>query len=89
VTSHVTREFVNCFNRLPKRIQAQSRKKYKLWSQDPSHPSLQFKRVHQKPIYSVRIAIGWRVLGTLADEDTMLWFWIGPHSTYDRLLRQL
>jgi hypothetical protein len=56
---------------------------------DPSHPSLQFKRVHAKePIYSVRIGLGWRAVGVRSD-DTVVWFWIGSHAEYDKLLSGL
>ena len=45
-----------------------------------------FKKVHHHlPIYSVRIDLDWRAVGTLR-EDTVVWFWIGPHSEYEKLL---
>ena len=40
------------------------------------------------PIYSVRISGNYRALGRLRD-GTMYWFWIGPHSEYDQILKQL
>jgi hypothetical protein len=56
---------------------------------DSSHPSLQFKRVHaSEPIYSVRAGLGWRAVGVRSD-DAMVWFWIGSHAEYDRLLSGL
>ncbi|MGH9395588.1 MAG: hypothetical protein ACRD18_01885 [Terriglobia bacterium] len=36
-----------------------------------------------KPIYSVRISLGWRAIG-IRKEDTMIWYWIGSH--YDNLI---
>jgi hypothetical protein len=60
-----------------------------LWSANPDHPSLRFKKVHVKlPIYSVRIDIDWRAVGVL-EGDTVVWFWIGPHAEYEQLLRVL
>jgi hypothetical protein len=57
-----------------------------LFSSDPSHPGLQFKKVHAKrPIYSVRIGLGYRALGT-KDGDDIVWFWIGSHADYDKLI---
>ena len=57
-----------------------ARKAFRLWRQDPSHPSLHFKRVHSRePVYSVRVSLGWRVLG-LHEGDAMDWFWIGSHA---------
>jgi hypothetical protein len=60
-----------------------------LWSGNPDHPSLRFKKVHVKlPIYSVRIDIDWRAVGLL-EGDTVVWFWIGSHAEYEQLLRVL
>jgi hypothetical protein len=88
VNSELTDDFLACFQRLPERIRRQARKAYKTWKTNPQHPGIDFKRVGKRsPIYSVRVGIGWRALGVRQDE-TMLRFWIGPHSEYDRLLRQ-
>ena len=84
--SRLNVEFLECFRRLPDEVKELARKNYKLWIADHAHPSLQFKRVGmKKPIYSVRIGIGWRALGLL-DGDTITWFWIGSHAEYDRLV---
>ena len=40
------------------------------------------------PIYSVRVSIGWRAVGII-DADTIVWFWIGSHGDYDKLLASL
>lgn len=61
MTSHTTARFRKAFKRLPKQIQRQAREAYKLFRQDPYHPSLRFKRVHPtRPIYSVRISVDYR-----------------------------
>jgi hypothetical protein len=89
LTSHLTRNFITCFQRLPKRVRESARRNYKLWHQDPNHPSLQFKKVGRKQdAYSVRVGIGWRALG-VREGDTILWFWIGSHAEYSQLLKQL
>jgi hypothetical protein len=89
VNSHLTEDFVGRFRRLPRRIQDLARKNYRLWKRDPTHPSLDFKRVSQRsPIFSVRVGIGWRAVG-VKREDAMIWFWIGSHAEYNHLLRQL
>jgi len=89
LTSRVTEDFLAGFAALPDAIKSQARRAYQLWRQNPSHPSLRFKRVHVKePIYSVRVGLGWRVLGLMEDE-AITWFWIGSHADYDRLLKQL
>ena len=39
-------------------------------------------------IYSVRIGKGYRAVGQ-RDKKGILWFWIGSHAEYDKLLSQL
>lgn len=86
MNSQITREFREMFGQLPEAVQQTARKNYKLWKDNPAHPSLQFKRVHSREaLYSVRIGIGWRVLG-LVERDTITWFWIGSHDQYDKLI---
>lgn len=88
MNSRITDDFRDTFGDLPESVREVARKNYKLWLQNPAHPGLQFKRVHNtEPLYSVRVGRGWRVLGLLdAATDTMTWFWIGSHDEYDRLI---
>ena len=73
----------------PASVQAKAQSVYRLWSENPAHPSLRFKKVHNTlPIYSVRIDLDWRALGVLK-QGVVIWFWIGPHSEYERLLPKL
>ena len=44
---------------------------------------LRFKKVGR--LWSVRISRGYRALGLFKD-DTIHWFWIGPHDEYERIL---
>lgn len=89
MTSRTTKRFRKALQELPPRIQRQAKEAYDLWKQDPHHRSLQFKRVHPtKPIYSVRVAIGWRAVG-VRNGDVMIWYWIGSHAAYDKLISQL
>lgn len=86
MTSQTTDDFRRLFRSLPDDVREKARKAYQLWSNDPSHPGLRFKRIHgSEPIYSVRIGRGWRVLGLLQG-DMMTWFWIGSHADYDKLI---
>jgi hypothetical protein len=88
VNSQLNEDFLACFGRLSEAAKSQSRKSYRLWKQNPAHPSLQFKRVHRvEEIYSCRISKGWRALGLLQG-DTITWFWIGPHAEYESILKQ-
>ncbi len=89
MTSQLTDDFHKFSRNLPNRIQQQARKNYKRWKQNPFHPSLEFKQVHQvKPIYSVRVSIGWRALG-LKQGNKVTWFWIGSHADYNKLIAKL
>jgi hypothetical protein len=64
--------------RLPEHIQRRAREAYR-----------RFKQVHAtQPIYAARVGLGHRALAIIEGE-TVVWFWIGPHSEYDRLLRAL
>jgi hypothetical protein len=86
--SEALAEFWNCFDALPPGIRERAREAFTLWQRDARHPSLHFKRVHRtKPLYSVRIGERWRALGYLRD-DRMVWFWIGAHAEYDKIIRR-
>ena len=87
--SHLTDSFRKAFAKLPDQVQATARKNYLLWRENPSHPSLEFKKAHtRRPIYSVRIGMGWRALG-IVEGERIAWFWIGSHNDYDNLLSRL
>lgn len=84
--SRTTQRFRSCFGQLPRDIQQRAREVYFRFRANPLHPSLRFKRVHDvQPIYSVRISLEYRALG-LRDGEDMIWFWIGHHDEYERLL---
>ncbi len=87
--SKTTEKYRSLLGAAPKSTQAKVRAAYRLWAADPHHPSLRFKKVHTtRPIYSVRVDLDWRVLGLL-QEGTMVWFWVGPHSEYEKLLSRI
>ena len=87
--SHTTKRFRTAFQKLPKKIQVKAKKVYKIWKENPEYPSLWFKKVHStKPIYSVRIDLDYRAIGIMTG-DTVVWFWIGSHSDYNRLLKEI
>jgi hypothetical protein len=89
VQSRTTAEFRALLAAAPSAIQAKAQNAYHRWSENPAHPSLRFKKVHDKlPVYAVRIDLDWRAVGVLKD-GTVIWFWIGPHSEYERLLARL
>lgn len=87
--SRTTPAFRNALAGLPAEIQERARKAFELFSQDPGHPSLQFKKVHtERPIYSARITRDYRALAIRRD-DHWIWFWIGSHADYEELLKRL
>ena len=84
--SQTTKSFWKRYWALPPEIRQKARQTYKLWRDNPSHPSLFFKRVKEsQPLYSIRIGLAYRTLGLLK-ADTVTWFWIGTHNEYDRLI---
>ena len=84
--SRTTKRFRNAFAELPPPVQRQARAAYTHFRRDPAHPSLNFKQVHAiRPIYSARVSRGYRALAERRG-DEWIWFWIGSHAEYDRLL---
>lgn len=83
MNSSLTANFRKGFARLPAEIQAVAAKNFRLWSQDPQHPSLQFKPVGE--FWSVRVGMAYRALGRIRG-DRIYWIWIGHHSVYDRMV---
>ena len=89
MNSHITKDFRELFAELPDSIQRRARRAYRRFIDDPGYPGLNFKRVlSDPPIYSVRISQDYRALGVVEGED-VIWFWIGSHQDYDKLLSQL
>jgi len=85
VTSQANERFWAVFRELPERVQRTARRAYRIFLRDPFHPSLQFKRVHPtRPVFSARVGLGYRALALREGEH--VWFWIGSHADYDRLV---
>lgn len=80
-------EFWDCLEHLPPQVQKIARKNFKLWQRSPTLKSLEFKKI-KGDLWSVRAGSGFRALATF-DDGRYLWFWIGTHDKYERLLRQL
>ncbi len=89
MNSRATPRFWAAYEGLPEAVREAARKTYRLFRENPSHPSLQFKKIHARdPIYSVRVTLGYRAVGLL-EGDQVTWFWIGSHADYDRLVKSL
>lgn len=80
---HATPDFWTAYDTLPAHIRQLADDNYALLKQNPRHPSLHFKRIG--PYRSVRVGLNFRALGVDADGD-IVWFWIGSHADYDRLV---
>jgi hypothetical protein len=69
---------------LPDGVKQEAKAAYRLFRNNPAHPSLRFKKLEgEDHIYSVRIGAGYRALGAMKG-NRMVWFWIGSHADYDR-----
>ena len=75
--------FWNCYDQLPEKIRSLADESYQLLSRDPKHPSLHFKKIGR--FWSVRVGLHYRALA-IEHEDFVVWFWIGHHTTYNRLI---
>jgi hypothetical protein len=78
------KRFSGLLDALPTTAQEQARKQFLLLKADPSHPSLQFKKVGDD-LWSARVSKGYRALATEV-EGGYRWFWIGTHAKYDKLI---
>jgi hypothetical protein len=78
-----SKRFWECYNELPEDIQNLADKNYELLKASPQHPSLHFKKVGE--FWSVRVGLGHRTLAVEKGDD-LVWFWIGKHDEYDRLI---
>ena len=88
MNSHTTDKFRKAFAELPADVQKHARQAYRLFIENPYHPSLHFKPIHPtRPIYSVRIRLDYRAVG-VRDGDDIIWYWVGSHAEYDKLIRQ-
>ncbi len=84
MNSETLPSFWENYHRLDDVIKKQARKAFRLWRDNPFHPSLHFKCInHEEGIWSVRITLSFRAIGFMED-DTMTWFWIGNHDEYER-----
>jgi hypothetical protein len=78
-----TPKFWKAYESLPKSVQQVADRNYELLKENPFHPSLHFKKVGS--YWSVRVGLQYRALG-IQDGDSLVWFWIGTHAQYDRLI---
>ena len=80
-----TPKFWSFYKKLPSEIQKNADVSYKQLKRDPFHPSLHFKKVGR--FWSVRVGIYYRAVAVQKEND-IVWFWIGRHDEYERLVRK-
>ena len=81
---HASPAFWALYRSLPADVRERADRAYALLKENSRHPSLHFKKVGR--FWSARVGLQHRALGVEVD-DGLLWFWIGSHADYDRLVK--
>jgi hypothetical protein len=68
---------------LPTSVRELANKNFELLKANPNHPSLHLKKGGK--YWSVRVGRKYRALAVEIEEG-LLWFWIGTHAEYDKLI---
>jgi hypothetical protein len=90
VKSRTDPDFRKCLAALLPEIQAQARAAFRQFQANARHPGLHFKRAQgSRRLVSPRVGRVYRALGTMTASDEVLWFWIGPHDEYEKVLKSL
>jgi len=76
--------FWEAYYKLPTDIRKLAIKQFRLWLENPNHPSVRFKKVGA--YWSARINNDYRAVGIM-DGEVVIWFFIGTHKEYERLLK--
>lgn len=89
MNSKTTDRFWKCYAKLPIAIKKRAKEVYRQFQKDPYYPNLHFKQIHStRLVFSVRITKDYRAVGIIQGKD-IIWFWVGSHSEYNELLKQL
>jgi Txe/YoeB family toxin of Txe-Axe toxin-antitoxin module len=85
VKSRTRPGFWRAYESLDLRTREAARRTYRLFTENPDHPSLRFKKLGgYQDLWSVRITEQYRVVGE-RQGDTLTWLWIGTHNEFDKL----
>jgi hypothetical protein len=84
VTHRATSRFWAAYDNLSPELRALADKQFKLLKTDSRHPSLHFKKTGR--LWSARVNRNIRALA-IQDGADYVWFWIGDHREYERLIR--
>jgi len=85
VISKTTTKFGDIMKNYLKKSKRKPEKMFKIFQEDPYHPSLRFKRIHSiKPIFSIRITKDYRAIGILEKDEmhTSLSYKANPLNNY-------
>jgi len=75
-------EFWFHYRQLPQAIRELADKNFQLLNEDSRHPSIRLKKIGH--FWSARVGLHYRALAR-EHPDGLLWWWIGPHATYDHI----
>ncbi len=78
-----TPQFWRHYRQLSPEVRDIADKNFQLLKANPKHPSLHFKKIGK--LWSVRVGAHYRALG-LDKPEGVVWFWIGSHAEYDKLI---
>lgn len=81
---HASPKYWKHYRKLTEQIRQLADKNFELLKQNPKHPSLHLKQIGH--FWSVRVGRNYRALAIEAEKG-LVWFWIGPHDEYERLLK--
>jgi hypothetical protein len=76
-------KFWKYYAELPESVKCLAKENYRILKHNLGHTSLHFKKVGR--FWSVRVGIHYRAIA-IEDGEDIVWFWIGHHSEYDRLI---
>ena len=83
--SFTNAQFRKLFAALPVEVQRQTRDRYKLFKNNPNHPSLNFKQLKgDEGLCSARVNDHYRVIGTYGPD--IIWFWIGTKNEAKKMV---
>jgi hypothetical protein len=87
-----TKKFRRLLDKLSDEVRDKACKNFKLWMNDTSHPGLNFEKVDEESnMWSARVDLNHRALCMKTDEEgetCYVWFWIGEHKDYERLINR-
>jgi hypothetical protein len=82
----LTPSFRKLYRDLPSAVQTLANEKYRLFQQDPFHPSLEFEAKGE--VWTDAIGRSYRAIAKRFGND-LYWVWIGSHEDYNKVLRRL